>query len=221
MAVANGPFGAEAVRIEAVYDVKLVAEPLRQLAKNADARLAPGGGNQDLIHVGTVDAVKAGRLVIDVDNPHRHEEEAAPQIEATTEQAVEVRLLDFDLTPIVGRRDGVLDLHFGIEAYLLGKVVPEVEDQPAQVDGRGSVAGRVQRKLAIATECATRHRRTSERDLDVGLARKRGQRGRRRHAGIGGRGRWRRRGFGFAAALGRLAVEARQRSGRADTFGGC
>src|SRR5207248_2127447 len=84
------------------HAVELVSQSLDQLAEDADSRLAPGGGDKDLIEIGPIDAVEAGRLVVDVDDAHGHEDQAAAQIEPLVQEAVEIRLLDFHLALIRG-----------------------------------------------------------------------------------------------------------------------
>src|SRR5205823_13326629 len=58
MTFAQGRTGGEPVGVESSHAVELVSQSLDQLAEDADSRLAPGGGDEDLIEIGPIDAVE-------------------------------------------------------------------------------------------------------------------------------------------------------------------
>jgi hypothetical protein len=72
--------------------------------------------------------------VIDVDDADGYEDQPAAEVEAAREQRIQIGLLDLDFPSVIGRRDGVLDFELGVEAQLLGEVVPDVQNQAAQID---------------------------------------------------------------------------------------
>ena len=166
--------------------------------------------------------------MIDVDDPDRHDDEAGAQVEAAREEAVEVGLLDLDLALRRSTSDRVLDLELRVEAEALGEVVADEQHEPAQVDDRRAVRGRVQRQLAVAADGgAGDRRRAAERVLDrrlagqavAGMSRSVGSsmtgpgpgaaRGRRGGGGAVRRGSWRGGGRGRRAA--RLRAGRRRR----------
>ncbi len=152
MPVAEAALGGEAVRVEAAGQIDLVREPLRDLAEGAEPGLAPGRGNHQRVDVGPVDTVEGRRLVIHVDDPDRHDDEAGAQVEVPREETVEVGLLDLELPLVVRRRDGVLDLQLRIETDPLVEVVADEQNQAAQIDDRRPDGRRVQRQLAVAAD---------------------------------------------------------------------
>src|SRR6266542_1258281 len=143
----------EAARVEAVHEVELVAQAFRELAEDADPRLAPGARDDERVDVRAVDAVEARGLVVDVDDPDGHQDDAAANVELPVEEPVQVGLLDLDLPAVVGGADRVLDLDLRVEADVLGIVVPEEEDEAPHVHDRGAVRWTRERELAVAAEC--------------------------------------------------------------------
>ena len=54
--------------------------------------------------------------MIDVDDPHRDDDDAGAEVERLPGEVVEERLLDLELAFVVGGGDGVLDLELAVEA---------------------------------------------------------------------------------------------------------
>ncbi|MCA1665800.1 MAG: hypothetical protein LC659_16280 [Myxococcales bacterium] len=160
----------EAVGVEAVDDVRLIAHAA-PLAEDAGAGLAPRRGDDERVGLRAVDAIEGRRLVIDVDDPHRDDDDARAEVDRLPGEVVEERLLDLELALVGGGRDRMLDLELAVEAQLLREVVADVEDEAAHVDDVRPVRRRVERQLAVA---ADRGRAADagllERDLDLGFA---------------------------------------------------
>src|SRR5207237_438329 len=101
MSVAQAGRGGEPLGIEAVDGIRLVAEAA-PLAEEADPRLAPGAGDDELIGERPVDSVEGGRLVIDVDDADRNDDDSGAQVERLPLHPVEERLLHLELALIAG-----------------------------------------------------------------------------------------------------------------------
>ncbi len=86
-----------------------------------ETALAPRRRNDRGLDEVTEHAVVAGRLVVLVQKPDRHQEQADVAERAIVEASLDVCLLDLDLARIVGRRHGVLDLELAHEPVLSSK----------------------------------------------------------------------------------------------------
>ena len=181
--------GAELGAVGAVHRVELIVQVGDDVAEDADAELAPRRGNDQFVDGGAVDAVERGRLVEDVDDAERHQDEADADADghALPRLELEVRLLDLELVD-------VLDLELGVDADPVGEAVAEEEDDAAQgqprvvaledevglavgADGDAASGAEVERGRARRVEHLLRRR---DLERHVGLGRQRHRRPARR-----------------------------------------
>ena len=156
LASAGNPFfGGEPRGIEAGHGVGAIGKAAAQIAKRADAGVAPGRRHDHRVDEGPLDAVERRRLVPFVDDADGHQHHPGAQVEAAVHHQVEVGLLDRDLAGLFAAFDfdeRVLDLDLRPELDAIGKAVADHQDEAVQVDFGRQVLHLVEVHLHVARE---------------------------------------------------------------------
>ena len=135
LAFANALFRAELRGVERRHDVDAVTPSASHFAVNAGTNVEPRGGNDHGVDERTLDAVEHGRLVPLVDDAHRHEQHAGAHVERASDQEIEIRLLDLELTALLeALDDGVLDFDFADEPEPRVELVRDEQDEAVEVE---------------------------------------------------------------------------------------
>jgi len=101
----------------------------------ADARLEPGGRNDDGIDERPLDAVEDRRFVPLVDDANGNEHHPRPDVEGARQQEIEIGLLQRDFSPFLETLDdGVFDLEFPDEPDARREAVRHHQDKPVEVE---------------------------------------------------------------------------------------
>ena len=152
LAAAAKAVGAEAGALQAVDDVAPVGEGTH-VAEDAGPVLAPGTGDQDLLHVGALRAREERGLVQFVEPAHGKQQDSRTEVQLRLPQVVDVRELDGGAAGL--RCRGVLELDLRVEHPPVVELVADVDDGAQEVD-RVAEAGRFA-ALALAGVALEHH----------------------------------------------------------------
>ncbi len=119
--------------VEAGGQAYVVVDAELGRAVEADAALAPGGGDDAGLHLVAYRAVIDRRLVVAVDEAERHQEQAGADIGGVRDLIVQIGLLDLGLALVAGAGDGVLDLELAVEADAVAEAVAEEQHEALEV----------------------------------------------------------------------------------------
>ncbi len=126
--------GAEPGSVEAGHEVATVGHR-SPIAEPSCADLAPGRGDDGILHAGSAGAQEDGRFVQLVDPAQRNQQEPRPRVAFRKEEEIDMRELDRGFAPFLGPfpRGGMLELDLRVEQDPIRPLVAEVEDRPEQV----------------------------------------------------------------------------------------